>query len=79
MMSDRRETDGDAYSKYRPSRFVKEGGEWYFSTREGTLEGPFELKTDAEERLNSYIKIMVSGFIPRDSKLSIQPVDSSKR
>ena len=78
LMSDRRKKDSDAYTKFRPSRFVKEGGKWYFSTREGTMEGPFELKPDAEDRLNSYIKIMASGFMPRDSKLSIQPFNVPK-
>jgi hypothetical protein len=77
-MDDRRRTDTDTYSKFRPSRFVKEDGKWYFSTREGTLEGPFELKPDAEERLDTYIKIMASGFVPRDSTLSIQPVGVPK-
>ena len=77
-MDDRRRTDLQAYNKFRPSRFVKEGGEWYFSTREGTLEGPFELKIDAEERLDTYIKIMATGFIPRGSTLSIQPLDVAK-
>ena len=74
MMYDRRVNDSDAYSKFRPSRFNKEGGKWYFSTREGTMEGPFELKSDAEARLTTYIKVMASGFIPRNSNLSIQPV-----
>jgi hypothetical protein len=78
-MDDQRATDMEAYSKFRPSRFIKDGGKWYFSTREGTMEGPFELKTDAEDRLDSYIKVMTSGFMPRNSKLSIQPLDVPKR
>ena len=70
-----RKSDSEPYSKFRPSRFIKEGGKWYFITREATMEGPFELRVDAEERLASYIKIMASGFMPRDSKLSIQSLD----
>ena len=77
-MDDRRSDDREAYSKFRPSRFVKDGGKWYFSTREGSMEGPFELKTDAENRLLSYIKVMASGFMPRDSKLSIEPLSLPK-
>jgi hypothetical protein len=75
VMYDRRVNDSDAYSKFRPSRFNKDGGKWYFSTREGTTEGPFELKSDAEARLTTYIKVMASGFLPRNSKLSIQTID----
>jgi Domain of unknown function (DUF6316) len=75
---DRRINDSDAYNKFRPSRFSKDGGKWYFATREGTLEGPFELKSDAETRLATYIKVMVSGFMPRNSSLSIQTIDSPK-
>jgi Domain of unknown function (DUF6316) len=74
-MDDRRTTDVDAYTKFRPSRFIKDGGKWYFSTREGTTEGPFEIKPDAESRLECYIKIMASGFMPRNSTLSIQAID----
>jgi len=78
MTIDRRINDSDAYSKFRPSRFSKDGGKWYFATREGTLEGPFELKSDAEDRLISYIKIMASGFMPRNSTLSIQTINAPK-
>jgi len=79
VTTDRRIDDSDAYSKFRPSRFSKDGGKWYFATREGTLEGPFELKSAAEERLTTYIKIMASGFMPRNSTLSIQTGGSPKR
>ena len=43
-MDDHRKSDLEAYSKFRPSRFIKEGGKWYFITREATMEGPFELQ-----------------------------------
>jgi len=78
LMIDRRINDSDAYTKFRPSRFSKDGGKWYFATREGTMEGPFELKSDAEARLTTYIKVMASGFVPRNSTLSIQPINRPK-
>ncbi len=74
-MNNRRKTDTQDYSKYRPSRFIKEGGKWFFSTREGTIEGPFEYILEAQYRLDSYIKIMVSGFAPRNRNLAICPLD----
>ena len=74
-MPSHRKTDKEAATKYRTSRFYKDGGKWYFYTQEGTMEGPFTFKQDAEERLENYKKIMTSGFIPSESKLSIQPLD----
>jgi hypothetical protein len=74
-MNSQRKTDKEATTKYRTGRFFKDGEKWYFYTREGTMEGPFALKHEAEERLENYKKIMISGFIPQDSELSIQPLD----
>ncbi len=71
-MENGRRTDKEVYRKYRPSRFIKDGGKWYFSTREGTLEGPYQLQTDAESGLAAYIGLMATGFMPRDSKLSVE-------
>ena len=72
-MADQRKSDSEPYSKFRTSRFSKENLEWYYLTREGTIEGPFERKIDAENRLENYIKIMTSGLLP-DSELSLQPL-----
>jgi hypothetical protein len=57
-MLDKREDDLKPYTKFRVSRFFKESCEWYFLTREGSQEGPFERKIDAENRLKDYIKIL---------------------
>jgi hypothetical protein len=73
-MANQRKTDKQAATKYRTSRFMKEGEKWYFSTREGTMEGPFTFKHEAEERLENYKKVMSSGFIPLHSKLAVQPL-----
>ena len=50
-MVDKREDDFEPYTKFRTSRFVKESCEWYFLTREGTQEGPFERKIDVYKML----------------------------
>jgi hypothetical protein len=73
-MNSQRKTDKEATTKYRTGRFFKDGEKWYFYTREGTMEGPFGFKHEAEERLENYKKIMASGFIPPDCELSIQPL-----
>ena len=52
-----------------------ENGKWYFTTREGTVEGPFGELKDAEIRLAEYIKIANSGYMPSDSQLGLEPLD----
>ena len=74
-MDNLRKTDLDTRSRYRTDRFIKDGEDWYFSTREGTIEGPFELKQAAEARLEIYKKIMASGLINADSTLAIQALE----
>jgi len=74
-MKERRDTDSELRSWFRSGRFFQEGGKWYFNTREETLEGPFEERTEAEDRLKEYINIMNSGFMPRESKLALEPLE----
>jgi hypothetical protein len=69
-MSNTRGSDTEPYNKFRPDRFLKDGGKWYFCTREGTIEGPFEFRKEAEARLAEYIKILNSGFMPSDCELA---------
>lgn len=40
----------------RKSRLHSANGGWYFSTREGTDEGPFISKKAAENAINSFIR-----------------------
>jgi hypothetical protein len=42
------------------------------------MEGPFGELTDAESRLKEYIKIMNSGFMPGDSKLELEPLETQE-
>jgi hypothetical protein len=73
-MTGKRKTDVTHQTRFRSGRFFKNNGKWYFNTREGTMEGPFEEQTEAESKLNEYIKIMNSGFLPRDSELALEPL-----
>jgi len=77
-MTEKRKTDLVAKTRYRSGRFFKNNGKWFFNTREGTLEGPFEELTDAENKLKEYIKIMNSGFMPKDSKLELEPLEAEE-
>ena len=78
-MKDARRSDKESRAWFRSSRFFKEEGKWFFYTREGTMEGPFSELQDAEKRLEEYIKIMNSGFMPDDSKLNIEPKLTKKK
>jgi Domain of unknown function (DUF6316) len=46
---------GLARNWFRSCRMMEDGGQWYFQTREGSIEGPFEDKFDAMEALEAYI------------------------
>lgn len=74
-MATRRENDSGGTSYYRSDRFFHEAGGWFFATREGTIEGPFEDKYEAEERLNKYVKVLNLGLIESESALSMSPKD----
>ena len=71
--SDKRETDAKASFHFRSNRFFQNGGRWYFETREGTVEGPFTEKTDAERHLEAYIRIERLGILSPDCGLSLEP------
>ena len=43
------------------------------------MEGPFSELQDAENRLNEYIKIMNSGFMPDDSELNLEPLAKTEK
>jgi hypothetical protein len=51
-----RKGESEAQPRYRKSRFFVALDKWYFLTREGTVEGPFERRLDAEKTLNTYIR-----------------------
>jgi hypothetical protein len=79
-VSNTRSGDTKPYTAFRADRFFKDGGKWFFYTREGTFEGPFELRREAEDRLAEYIRILNSGFISSDCELSratLVPMDSA--
>ncbi|MFZ5530500.1 MAG: DUF6316 family protein [Pseudomonadota bacterium] len=60
MAADKRVTDEQTRKHFRAGRFSVSNGKFYFSTREGTLEGPFDSQGEAERELAVYIR-RVSG------------------
>ncbi len=44
---------------YRSGRFFNVGNEWYFATREGVDQGPFDTREDAEVAALSYVRARI--------------------
>ena len=70
-MADKRTTDRDTRTWFRSDRFFCERGKWYFHTREGTVEGPFDCRLKANYHLDTYIKLHQTGLFQSDSGISL--------
>lgn len=55
---DCRDDDQSDRTWFRSDRFFTEGPNWYFSTRENTVEGPFGSREEAETGLMMYLRDM---------------------
>lgn len=52
-----RKSDGDSKKLvFQVDRFFQQNGGWYYMTREGEEQGPFDSKADAEGELIDYIR-----------------------
>ena len=51
-----REDDPEDTTRFRSDRFFCEQGQWYFTTREGPIKGPFSSRDDAEQELMLYLR-----------------------
>ena len=71
-MAVRRKSDPPvARSQFRTDRMLVDNGLWFFLTREGTIEGPFECQRDATDQLEVYIRLAMHDFIPKNETLSL--------
>lgn len=57
-MFGQRSLDPQPATHYRSSRLSSVNGQYFFATREGTLEGPFASRHDAELNVARYIERM---------------------
>lgn len=57
-MFGQRHVDPAAGTHYRSERVSAVNGQYFFSTREGTLEGPYFTRVDAEREIAFYIRRM---------------------
>ena len=88
-MNQTRKDDASPFKGFRPSRFFKEAGQWYYHTREGIDEGPFRSRLEAETHLQTHISIFdnleyqLSGIQPavfqRGTLLKLEPIQMQWR
>lgn len=71
-MVDRRKGERESKPRFRDSRFFQSLDQWYFLTREGTVEGPFPQRAHAEQGLDSYLQTQGSD-LPRTGGGSTRP------
>ncbi|SIQ10573.1 DUF6316 family protein [Aquipseudomonas alcaligenes] len=57
-MFGQRNIDPAPGTHYRSERVSAVNGQYFFATREGTLEGPFFTRVDAEREIAFYIRRM---------------------
>ncbi|HBN8234741.1 TPA: hypothetical protein L3677_004038 [Pseudomonas aeruginosa] len=57
-MLGKRATDPAPATYFRSERISSVNGQYFFSTREGTLEGPYFTRYDAEREIDTYIRRM---------------------
>ncbi len=58
---------------FRSSRLFHVDNKWYFTTREGTIEGPYAQKFKAEEALQAYIAIIEFNLIDEETSRQFKP------
>ena len=78
-MRAKRNNDHETRSWFRADRFFQHEGKWYFHTREGSMEGPFDDRFKARERMDAYVKAMNSGMLSAadygDADWGLMPLD----
>lgn len=71
MAKKRKDDPPGARTRYRTNRFLQEGKKWFFFTREGTIEGPFEDEFKASEGLQVYLQVLTMNLLSVDSNLAV--------
>ena len=58
------DTENHEERRFRSSRFFHSLDQWYFLTREGTVEGPYSDRNQAETNLATYLTEMAGELHP---------------
>lgn len=56
----RRQHDPAPATHYRSERICTVNGQYFFATRENTLEGPFFSRDDAQQAIGRYLELFCS-------------------
>ncbi len=72
-MEAKRDDDLEIQARFRTDRMIKHDGKWYFCTREGTIQGPFEDQFEANYQLKIYIDSRASDLA---GELSLEPFEA---
>ena len=71
MASKRVDDPNGGRSWFRSDRLVREGNKWFFLTREGTVEGPFDTRAEAFDRLEVYAKVMSMNLVSNEANVKL--------
>jgi len=71
MAARRRDDDPISRTRFRTERMVQDGGRWFFLTREGTVEGPFDCREEAVDQLEVYVRLALNGLLPQQSSATL--------
>jgi hypothetical protein len=69
-MPKKRKKDPQTGTHFRSERIVKESDKWYFTTREGTIQGPYPTRENCESELEEYVKIKIADD---NGELTLEP------
>ncbi len=62
-MGAKRKGDLKTRARFGFDRIFEDSGKWFFTTREGTLQGPFEDQFEANDELKMYLDAMASDLV----------------
>ena len=72
-MGAKRKGDLKTRTRFGSERLFKDSGNWFFTTREGTLLGPFEDQFEANDELKMYLYAIASDLI---GELSLETLEA---
>ena len=88
-MNYKRKDDVTPFATFRASRFFKGGDQWYFQSREGGNQGPFDSREEAQCALTTYTRVFkdldfnshipASAYCVSVNKLSLVPIQMQWR
>ena len=77
-MEVKRRDDLEKKTRFRSDRIIEHRGKWFFHTREGTIEGPFEDQLEASCQVKIYFEKMTLGLQSADGELSLEPLELTR-